>query len=311
MIIKKLNTIMVALIFCMLPIVISGCNTQDKNKGGYVVYYMNNSENKLVEKYVDIDDNLSKVDMALALIDKMNEAQKQDDYNVIKPENVQITDCSVDRSIVNIYFSKEYNEMNNSTEILLRSALVNTMVQIPDIQYVKFFVDGKEATYDDGTAIGLMAKDDFVYDSNEIFESVEWKNIKLYYANKLGDKLIEKTEQVAYSKNISLEKVVLEKLINGADNVNEFSTVPKDLKLLGVSNSNGVCYVNLSSVFLTEMVNVSGEVSLYSIVNSLCGLDNINSVKILINGNSAKTFRENISLDNEYGFNSSLVEAKQ
>ena len=155
-----------------------------------------------------------------------------------------------------------------------------------------------------------MGKDDFVYDSNEIFESVEWKNIKIYYANKLGDKLIEKTEKVAYSKNVSLEKVVLEKLINGADNINEFSTVPKDLKLLGVSTSNGVCYVNLSSVFLTEMVNVSGEVSLYSIVNSLCGLDNIDSVKILINGNSSKTFRENINLENEYVFNESLIEAK-
>ena len=228
----------------------------------------------------------------------------------MKHENIQITDCNINGSVVNIYFSKEYNEINNAREILLRAAMVNTMIQIPDIQYVKFFVDGKDATYDDGTIIGLMGKDDFVYDSNEIFESVEWKNIKIYYANKLGDKLIEKTEQVAYSKNVSLEKVVLEKLINGADNVNEFSTVPKDLKLLGVSTSNGVCYVNLSSVFLTEMVNVSGEVSLYSIVNSLCGLDNIDSVKILINGNSSKTFRENINLENEYVFNESLIEAK-
>ena len=58
------------------------------------------------------------------------------------------------------------------------------------------------------------------------------------------------------------------------------------------------------------MVNVSGEVSLYSIVNSLCGLDNIDSVKILINGNSSKTFRENINLENEYVFNESLIEAK-
>ncbi len=306
MVIKKLNIIIVAVLMCILPIMISGCSTQKKGK--YVVYYMNNSENKLVEKYIDIADNLSKVEMASTFIEIMNEAQKQDDYNVIKPENVQVTDCSVEGSVVRIYFSKEYNEMSNAREILLRAALVNTMVQIPDINYVKLFVDGKDATYDDGTVIGLMGKDDFVYDSNEIFESVEWKNIKLYYANKLGDKLIEKTEQVAYSKNVSLEKVVLEKLINGADNVNEFSTVPKDLKLLGVSTSNGVCYVNLSSVFLTEMVNVSGEVSLYSIVNSLCGLDNIDSVKILINGNSAKTFRENINLENEYVFNASLIE---
>lgn len=308
MIVKKIERVAVFVFLCMLPLMLIGCGTEKKS--GYVVYYMNDAQNQLVEEYIDIDESLSKEDMANMFIEKMNEAQKQDDYNVIKPENIQITDCNINGSVVNIYFSKEYNEINNAREILLRAAMVNTMIQIPDIQYVKFFVDGKDATYDDGTIIGLMGKDDFVYDSNEIFESVEWKNIKIYYANKLGDKLIEKTEQVAYSKNVSLEKVVLQKLINGADNINEFSTVPKDLKLLGVSTSNGVCYVNLSSVFLTEMVNVSGEVSLYSIVNSLCGLDNIDSVKILINGNSSKTFRENINLENEYVFNESLIEAK-
>lgn len=39
----------------------------------------------------------------------MNEVQKQDDYNVIKPDNVEITDCSIQNSVINIYFSKEYN----------------------------------------------------------------------------------------------------------------------------------------------------------------------------------------------------------
>ena len=309
MLIRRVEAVLTAILMLVMPVLLTGCGAETKSN--HVVYYMNNSGNKLVEKYVDIDENLSQYDMANEFIRLMNEVQKQDDYNVIKPDNVEITDCSIQNSVINIYFSKEYNDMGNARKILLRAAIVKTLTQIPDIQYIKFYVDGKDATYEDGTVIGIMGVDDFVDDSNEMFESVEWKTIDLYYANKLGDKLVEKREQIAYSKNVSLEKIVLEKLINGADNTENFSTVPKDLKVLGVSTSNGVCYVNLSSVFLTEMVNVSGEVSLYSIVNTLCRLENVNSVKILVNGNSAKTFRENINLDQEFNFNLYIIESAQ
>lgn len=309
MLIRRVEAVLTAILMLVMPVLLTGCGAEKKSN--HVVYYMNNSGNKLVEKYVDIDENLSQYDMANEFIRLMNEVQKQDDYNVIKPDNVEITDCSIQNSVINIYFSKEYNDMVNARKILLRAAIVKTLTQIPDIQYIKFYVDGKDATYEDGTVIGIMGVDDFVDDSNEMFESVEWKTIDLYYANKLGDKLVEKREQIAYSKNVSLEKIVLEKLINGADNTENFSTVPKDLKVLGVSTSNGVCYVNLSSVFLTEMVNVSGEVSLYSIVNTLCRLENVDSVKILVNGNSAKTFRENINLDQEFNFNLYIIESAQ
>lgn len=309
MLIRRVEAVLTAILMLVMPVLLTGCGAEKKSN--HVVYYMNNSGNKLVEKYVDIDENLSQYDMANEFIRLMNEVQKQDDYNVIKPDNVEITDCSIQNSVINIYFSKEYSDMGNTRKILLRAAIVKTLTQIPDIQYIKFYVDGKDATYEDGTVIGIMGVDDFVDDSNEMFESVEWKTIDLYYANKLGDKLVEKREQIAYSKNVSLEKIVLEKLINGADNTENFPTVPKDLKVLGVSTSNGVCYVNLSSVFLTEMVNVSGEVSLYSIVNTLCRLENVDSVKILVNGNSAKTFRENINLDQEFNFNLYIIESAQ
>ena len=309
MLIRRVEAVLTAILMLVMPVLLTGCGAEKKSN--HVVYYMNNSGNNLVEKYVDIDENLSQYDMANEFIRLMNEVQKQDDYNVIKPDNVEITDCSIQNSVINIYFSKEYSDMGNTRKILLRAAIVKTLTQIPDIQYIKFYVDGKDATYEDGTVIGIMGVDDFVDDSNEMFESVEWKTIDLYYANKLGDKLVEKREQIAYSKNVSLEKIVLEKLINGADNTENFPTVPKDLKVLGVSTSNGVCYVNLSSVFLTEMVNVSGEVSLYSIVNTLCRLENVDSVKILVNGNSAKTFRENINLDQEFNFNLYIIESAQ
>jgi germination protein M len=79
------------------------------------------------------------------------------------------------------------------------------------------------------------------------------------------------------------------------------------VKLLGVSVVDKVCYVNLSEEFADELVNVASEVEIYSIVNSLCSLDYIDSVKIFINGDYSKEFKDNISLDRLYKYNQSLV----
>ena len=130
---------------------------------------------------------------------------------------------------------------------------------------------------------------------------------QLYYADKLGDKLVKTSVAVAYSKNVSLEKMVVERLIKGPSDTSVYATLPTDLKLLNISVSNRVCYVNLSTTFLTEMVNVSNEIPVYSIVNSLCELDSVDAVKIMINGDSSKTFRESISLDSTFTFNEAIV----
>ena len=72
-----------------------------------------------------------------------------------------------------------------------------------------------------------------------------------------------------------------------------------------------MCYVNLSSAFINEMVNVSNEIPIYSIVNTLCDQGNIDSVKIMINGDSSKSYREVISLENTFSFNSDIVEPEE
>lgn len=113
---------------------------------------------------------------------------------------------------------------------------------------------------------------------------------------------------LAYNKNMPIERMVVQRLISGPTTQDTYSTLPEAVKLLGVSVVDKVCYVNLSEEFADELVNVASEVEIYSIVNSLCSLDNIESVKIFINGDYSSTFKDNISLDRFYKFNQSLVE---
>lgn len=285
---------------------LAGCMKESPKEDGYLLFYANGAGNKLVPVQYQTD---TKEPLALMyeLMNQINQRQKKSDIQVLKPGNVVLENIELNNGVANLYFSKEYNDMDSARELLYRAGVVKMLTRMEAVRYVQFFVEGAPAQYADGTVIGMMDDSDFVDDSNERIGSVEWREINLYYANKLGDKLVCKKETIAYSKNVSLEKMVVERLIKGPSDSDMSAALPADLKLLSISVSEGVCYVNLDSTFINEMVNVSSELPIYAIVNSLCDLGNVRSVRIMINGDSTKTFRESISLDQNFTFNGDII----
>lgn len=303
--IRRLWAAALSFMVVLLWLQTAGCGG-NKKSAGYTLYFMNNGANKLVTMQYQTDTTEIPALME-ELLDAMNKRPAKDDMQVIKPEHVQLERVEINAGVAGIYFSKEYNDMDNARELLLRAGIVKTLMQVESVEYVQIYVDGNPAQYADGTPIGILSERDFVDDSNEAVGSVEWKEINVYYANKLGDKLVKKKETIACSKNVSLEKMVVEQLIKGPSDAAMMSALPSDLKLLSISVSEGVCYVNFNAVFLTEMVNVSSELPIYSIANSLCDLNSVDSVRIMINGDSSKIFRESISLDNNFTFNDEII----
>ena len=192
--------------------------------------------------------------------------------------------------------------------MLYRAAVVKTLTQLPGVDHVTFYVDGAPATYADGTVIGMMSADDFVEESGRNSADIQSADIKLYFANAKGDKLIPMDMNVTYNKNVPIERVVVEQLINGPGISGYYRTLPANVKLLGISVTDGTCYVNLDSTFVGGMVNAAEMVPVYSIVNSLCDLPQIDRVQILINGESNRMYRESISLETKFTTNEDIVQ---
>ena len=55
--------------------------------------------------------------------------------------------------------------------------------------------------------------------------------------------------------------------------------------------------MNFDAAFLNNSLEVKDYIPIYSIVNSLSELSNVNRVQITVNGSQEVTFRENISLN--------------
>ena len=155
-----------------------------------------------------------------------------------------------------------------------------------------------------------MTADLFIDNAGNEINAYEKTRLLLYFTNEDGERLIGvQTKPVVYSSNISMEKLVVERLIAGPDAENEelYPVTNPATKVLGVTVKDGTCYVNLDNGFLTQTYNVSAEVQIYSIVNSLVELSNINKVQIAVNGNTDMIFREKISLSNVFDRNLDLV----
>ena len=300
---KKMLAVLSVCVF--ITVSLTGCGASS-SKNQFTIYYVNQERTALAEYKTKLDESAD----AQALVNEMDKARKKSTFIPARPAYVKVDHVQTDGQNVYIYYTDTYKSMDNATEVLYRAAVVKTLTQLPEVDHVMFYVDGAPATYADGTVIGMMSADDFVEASGSNSADIQSADIKLYFANAKGDKLIPMDMNVTYNKNVPIERVVVEQLINGPGISGYYRTLPANVKLLGISVTDGTCYVNLDSTFIDGMVNAAEMVPVYSIVNSLCDIPQIDRVQILINGESNRMYRERISVVTKFAIIEVIVEKR-
>src|SRR5574344_440929 len=289
--INNKKKIIISLLFSMLflMLLISGCSKKNskKSEGNLYLYYADKDQTKLVTtKY---STNYSETnDIIDDLLKQMNKTSKKINVVTAKPENVNINKYELMDGILTIDFDSSYQQMSKVTELLCRSAIVLTMAQVKGVSYVNFTINNQPLLDSYSNPIGSMKAADFVDSSNSNINSYQDVDVTLYYANSDGKKLVATNYSGICQKNTSIEKFIIEKLIKGPSQSQYSRTVPSNLKLISVFSKDGTCYVNFDDTLLTEQVDVSQKLEIYSIVNSLTELSYVNNVQISINGETNK-----------------------
>ena len=233
------------------------------------------------------------------------------DYRKPIPNDVEITKYSLDGALLTLYFDADYLKMNEVEEVLCRAAIVRTMTQINGVDCLSFYVDEKSLTDANGKIIGTMYADSFVENPGEQINSIQNTNLTLYFSNEAGDALVRETRKVHYSSNISLEKLIVEQLLEGPETSGAKSALPTGTKLVSVTLVEGVCYVSLDDTFKNQDYSVQEAIVIYSIVDSLTELPTISKVQISVNGDTSGVYRDNFNLSDMYDRNLDYVTGSQ
>ena len=290
---KKKIGVLLSVLLCVL---ITACAEQKSAEEMYV-YYLNADGNALIQETYP----RTTVEGAL---------EKLNSHSVL-PKEVKVEKYKLNRGYLDIYFNSAYGKLKPSTEVLVRAAFVQTLAQVENVNFVSFYVGGQALTDADGNTIGIMRAEDFVQSTGSSIDSYQTTNLKLYFASKDGKMLnSSKKANVRYNVNTTIERLVVEQLIKGTSSSEAQATVPKSTTILGVSVREGICYVNLDSKFVSDSYDLSPEVAIYSIVNSVIENGNVTKVQILIDGANDVVYKNTIDLGRPLEWNESVLEEK-
>lgn len=269
----------------VLLLALGGCS-KEENGMEMSIYYVNSDENTLLQEEYQLlsEGTREQVEEVLSI---MMDAGHNMNYRSALPKGIQVKEFRFRNTQLDLIFGEEYNSIPKGREVLLRAALVQTLVQLPEVRFVSFYIEDQPLTTLSGNVIGYMRAEDFVQNTGSILKSYQTTDMKLYFSNIEGTALaMQKRTNVRYGSNTSLEKLVVEQLMKGTSSDKCRPTIPANTKLLGVSLKDGVCYVNFDSSFLSEGYNQIPEVTVYSIVNSIIANGNAMRVQILVDGSS-------------------------
>ncbi len=281
----------VLLFFCVCLLSLGCGKRQESGKTVLQVYYVSNSETK-VEMHTHEMEAEDPEEYLEELVACLSREPDKLEYKPPFAMGFQILDMKLEDSKLQIDVDAAYSKLPVTTEVLVRAAVVRTLTQLPQVGFVMITVEGNQLYDNNGDAVGFMNADQFIdNDGNEI-NTFELARVRLYFAGESGMELISSYREKHYSSNTSLERLVVEELIAGPDPLSEnlCPSINPNTKIINVMTTDGVCYVNLDENFLTVVNNVSTDVSVYSIVNSLVELNNVNKVQILVNGEVPSSF---------------------
>ena len=297
------------IIRCLVLIVsalLFGCGEDTElDENTYKVYYLDGAGERLIaEKYTVGIEEKDTVSIATELIHALEKNGEGDRYtNPIEPD-IEFDELQIDENQMSVYFTGAYNNKTGVTEVLSRAAIVKTLLQLKDIDKIEFFVEDQPLMVR-GESVGQMDESSFVEDLGNRGEP-QSRTVKLYFADSKGQSLIPIETVVTYPASEKMAMLLVDSLIAGPEAIKDKDTdgilrsVPAGTVLNNVTIRDNICYLDFSREFAELLPNVTSDVTVYSIVDTLCELPSISRVQFTINSGVRERYGET------KGFNKAL-----
>lgn len=276
--IRFLSVLMIVLVLCC------GCQrtVNPEQQGNITLYQMADDGSKLQSSKYEIQaDQEDNVAVIQELLDCFKKCVAVDDFQ-LKEKQLTIT-----------FLSSYYNQ-DKIDEVLNRAAIVKTLCQLSSVEYVEFYV-GDNPLMIDGETVGIMSKLSFL-DSVGGEGYTQEKYVTLYFSSNDGTKMQEITTKLTHDMTVPLARLLIEQLLKGPNEISDANTsdvrdtIPAGTKLNSLTIRDHVCYVDFSKEFMNMQADVSSGVVVYSIVNTLCELSDVNKVQFTIDGEQQEIY---------------------
>lgn len=304
------------LLFLLSVLLLIGCNREKRTKdteNQYEIYYSNSEQTHLVSVPYQAKAKNTE-DLITELINALSKEPASLKYKKVKPDSVELlTYEENDDGYLTLHFSSSYSELTGISEIFLRASVVKLMCQIEGINCVEIYVEDQPLMKSVDKPYGFETEQDYIDNTGREKNFSQNVTMSLYFANQKGNRLKEVNVEVPYDGTVSLEQLIIQKLIDGPDAIKDIedlqvkATIPKGTVVQKTAIREGICYVYLNKNFLSKPADITDDVAIYSVVNSLCEMSSINKVQFMIDGKTVATYREKVDFAGFFERNLDIV----
>lgn len=250
------------------------------------LYFFNETEETIVAEERQVEYTNEKY-LTYAVLNELKNSPKNSKNKPVLDEDVKILSITENNREITVDLSEEFITQDNSKTLLRTYAIVKSLCQLSDVNSVLVTCCGEQITSTDGTVIDFLSDKDIDLVTDTMTK--DSKRIVLYFADKNGDCLIAENRTIKITDTNPIEQYIVSELIKGPLSGEAKSVLSQDTELISAQTTDNVCFVNFKSGFI-EKNQSSGKFTIYSIVNSLCELDGVDSVQFLVDGKKTEKF---------------------
>ena len=198
------------------------------------------------------------------------------------PEGTTVRSCTVTGGTVSVDFSSEYDRLTGIDRTIADYCITLSLLQLTGIYAVRLTVMGAPPA----------GRTDDVYTSSQVLltspeDIVRTVEVTLYFPDNLGNLVAEQRKLTVYEGETPAETVVKALAERPMDSYAGLEPLlPQGFTALAASAEGGTCYLNLpgSCVALLPEGSTEQRRLLEGLVNSLCSLEGVDEVQILLDG---------------------------
>lgn len=199
------------------------------------------------------------------------------------PEGTELLSWTSQRGLVTLELSEEFLQAPAMERSAAAFAAVLTLCQLDEVDAVSITAGGETLFH------GLDPEDVLLQDTDS---DPYTRRLRLYFASADGRWLTSEYHSLSLDEDSYLERYVMEELLRGPNDTELRSAIPEGTELLSCRTEGGVCTVDLDGGFWENRPETAlGErLAIWSIVNSLTALSDVDSVQILYRGEAVDTY---------------------
>jgi len=229
------------------------------------------------------DDKTEQAHAILKLL--LGDCQNEDFVSPL-PQGTALQDLKIQGYTAYVDFSSAYGQLSGIDLTIADYCVALSLTQISGIHAVYITVNGQELSYQDTNR--FLASDVLLTSTEDVVRSL---SVQLYFPDEGGSLMPEERLLTVYEGESRLS-VVIDALMAGPEGDHLSALLPEGFSALSVWQENGVCYLNLprDDEQLMPGDHAAQKLLLAGLVNSLCSVEDVTSVQVLVDGESVSLF---------------------